>query len=339
MNYNGASKADRLLQLEVMLLQHPEGLTQAELAKRLGVHRSTINRYLPSLPGHIYVDDLDLGKLKIDRTAYLVNVRFSLHEAMAIHLATRLLSTTMPDHNPHGAAALRKLSTALERLAPQISLHMGKTADQMDTVERKRDNSTLENLQKLTLAWAELRKTKVLHLHSATSETFEYRLEPYFIEPYSAGHSIEIIGRSQSLRGEPRLRTFKLERIQYVELLDEHYQIPETFNLHKLLKDAWGIWYTNKPPVRVLLKFSPKVAQRVQQTCWHQSQKIYENDDGSIIWEGEIAEPKEMHPWIRAWAGDCEVLAPASLREVMINESQKWHAVYHERKEDDIPNQ
>ena len=51
------NKASRLLQIEALLLAHPEGMSQAGIASRLGVHRSTINRDLPDLPGHIYIED------------------------------------------------------------------------------------------------------------------------------------------------------------------------------------------------------------------------------------------------------------------------------------------
>ncbi|MBN1887204.1 MAG: HTH domain-containing protein [Thermoflexales bacterium] len=68
------NKADRLLQIEAMLLAYPEGLTQAEIARKLDVHRSIVHRDLGDLPRHIYIDDLDGGKLKVDREAYLINV-------------------------------------------------------------------------------------------------------------------------------------------------------------------------------------------------------------------------------------------------------------------------
>lgn len=119
---SASSKAARLSQIEALLLAHAAGLTQAEIARRLGVHRSTVSRYLPDLPGHIYVDDLDGGRWKIDRSAYLVNLRLNLHEAMAVHLASRLLATRSDKHNPHAAAALRKLGVALERVAPRITI-------------------------------------------------------------------------------------------------------------------------------------------------------------------------------------------------------------------------
>jgi len=94
-------KADRLLKIEALLLGHPEGLSQAEIARRLGVNRLTIGRYLPNLPGYIYMDDENLWH--IDREAFLINVRFNLHEALAVHLAARLLATRMDRQNPHAA--------------------------------------------------------------------------------------------------------------------------------------------------------------------------------------------------------------------------------------------
>ena len=62
-------KAQRLLQIEKLLWAHPEGLTSAEIARRLGVNRSTITKYLDAdqLPTGIYDDDLDGNKLKMDR--------------------------------------------------------------------------------------------------------------------------------------------------------------------------------------------------------------------------------------------------------------------------------
>ena len=52
-----ANKAAHLTQIEAMLLAHSDGLTQSEIARRMCVHRSTVSRYLPDLPAHVYVED------------------------------------------------------------------------------------------------------------------------------------------------------------------------------------------------------------------------------------------------------------------------------------------
>ena len=125
-------KAERLLQIESLLLTHPEGLTQAEIARRLGVNRSTIYRYLPDLTKRFAVYDTDDGRLAIDRDHYLMNVRLTLHESMALHLAARLMATRSDKQNPHAAAALRKLGLALKNLASRVAEHLETSAEVME---------------------------------------------------------------------------------------------------------------------------------------------------------------------------------------------------------------
>lgn len=321
------SKTSRIQQIEALLLEHKEGLSQAEIARRLGVHRSTVNRYLPDLPGHIYVDDLDGGLWKIDRSAYLMDVRFNLHEATAVHLAARLLASSMDRHNPHAAAALRKLAVSLEKLAPHICRHLGRTADEMDAASLRQDPAFLGVLERLTLAWAEGRRVRLWHRHE-NSQVYEYAFEPYFIEPSAIGHSMHAIGLSQSLKGSPRLRTFKLERIERVEPSREHYTIPPDFDPYALLGDAWGIWYTGEAPVTVRLRFSPAVAARVQENVWHASEGITPQPDGSLLWEARIAQPIEMLPWVRGWGSDVEVLEPQAMRARVMEEARKMAEMY-----------
>ncbi len=316
------TKANRLLQLETLLLAHPEGLSQAEIARRLQVNRSTIHRYLPDLPGHIYIDDT--GRWCLDRSAYLMNVRMTLHEAMAVHLATRLLATRMERQNPHAASALRKLGTALERLAPRISQHLLQSADTMDDPSQRQDPNFLRTLETLTLAWALLRKARVWHRKEDGSVN-EYTFAPYFIEPYAVGQAVHVIGWREP---PDALRTLKLERIERVELLREDYHIPEDFNPAELLKDAWGIWYTEEEPVEVVLKFSARVAKRVGETRWHRSEQVTEMEDGCLLWRAWIAEPQEMLPWVRGWGADCEVIAPVEIREKMKKEARNLAQIY-----------
>ncbi len=46
---NRSKDVARLRQMERLLRQHPEGLKQSEIARRLGLHRSTVMRDLPVL--------------------------------------------------------------------------------------------------------------------------------------------------------------------------------------------------------------------------------------------------------------------------------------------------
>jgi CRISPR-associated endonuclease/helicase Cas3 len=312
------TKANRLRRIEALLLEHPEGLTQAEIARRMGVHRSTILRNLTDIPG-LCADER--GRLTIDRTAYLVQVRMTLHEATALHLAARLMATRMDKQSPHAAAALRKLALALEKLAPQASRHIARSADLLDDSPKKPDPIFLKVLETLTLSWAEGRKARIWHCspqeNGEGGEEKEYVFSTYFLEPSAVGQSVYAIG----WREPPgAIRTLKIERIQRAELTEELASIPQDFDPYALLSDAWGIWYTGQPPVEVVLRFSPAVAARVGETCWHPGERQEPQTDGTLIWRAAIAEPLEMLPWIRGWGADVEVFAPQRLREQVAQE-------------------
>lgn len=315
-------KSIRLTQIVNLLLAHPEGLTQAEIARRLCVNRSTIHRDLPDLP-QVY-EDFD-GRLKINRATDLIHVVLNLHEALALHLASRLLATRMDRQNPHAASALRKLGIAMSGWADRISRHVLQSADVLDEAVQRHDPVYLQALECLTMAWAEQRQVRIWHRSERTGRVSEYRFCPNFIEPYAIGRTTMLIGLSDP---PGKLRTLKVERIERIEMTRDPYEIPDDFDPHDLLANAWGIWYSENKPVEVVLRFHPRVAARVRETQWHRSEQVEEQPDGYLIWRARVAEPKEMMPWLRGWGADCEVLEPKELREKFCVEAQRLVEIY-----------
>ena len=320
------SKAARINQIERLLWSHPEGLSRTEVARRIGVHRSVITKYLDQddLPPGIYEDDLDGKRLKIDRAADLTKASFTLHEVMAIHLATRLLATRTDKQNPHASSALRKLGLALQRLDENVSRHLLLSADVMDEDASYRDPVYLEVLETLTAAWASGRKVRVSH-QMEDGRIYDYTFSPYFIEPYAVGQTAHALG----LREPPgKVRTFKIERLRSAEILCEEYELPDTFDPGEVLRHAWGIWYTEAEPQEVVLRFHPRVVRRVQESRWQQGEKTELQTDGYLLWQAEVSEPKEMLPWVRGWGADCEVLEPVELRETLMGEAKAMAELY-----------
>lgn len=280
-------KFENLHRLVQILLDHPGGLTKAEIARKLGIHRSTASEYLDSLEGiNAPVYEVTAGRFSIDRDHYEVQLSVDMHESLALHLATRLLTTRTDKHYPHAASALRKLGRALEGLAPLVSEHMRRSAEVLDGDHRRRDGAFLEVLETLTRAWSRGRKAWITH-EMEDGQTFGYTFAPYFIEPYAIGHTMHVIG----LREPPgSVRTLKIERIRTARLLEEAYTIPADFDPRTYLKDAWGIWIGAGEPQTVALRFSPRVAKRVQETQWHHSQTTAVQADGWVVWQAQVVE-------------------------------------------------
>jgi len=94
------------------------------------------------------------------------------------------------------------------------------------------------------------------------------------------------------------------------------------------LKDAWGIWYADKEPEEVVLRFNKRVAKRVQETQWHYTQVTERQPDGSLVWRARVVEWREMLPWIRGWGADVEVVGPEGLREALKREVRSLAKLY-----------
>src|SRR5712691_1162149 len=109
-------------------------------------------------------------------------------------------------------------------------------------------------------------------------------------------------------------RNYRIDRISAVVVLDARFSPPLGSSLRKLLGHAWGIW-TSDHPVEVVLQFTARVAARVAATTWHESQEMRQLPDGGVELRLVIAEPTEIRPWILGWGKECEVIAPARLRE------------------------
>ena len=78
-------KGERVAQLELLLRSHPEGLRRAEIARRLGVHRSTISRYVEDLSKHIDIyEDNNLIKIK-QKEDEDENIALSIYEGIAFN--------------------------------------------------------------------------------------------------------------------------------------------------------------------------------------------------------------------------------------------------------------
>jgi CRISPR-associated endonuclease/helicase Cas3 len=207
-----------------------------------------------------------------------------------------------------------------------VSRHLLASADVMDDAARRRDPVYLGVLETLTRAWSDGRMVRVCHRLEG-GQVYEYDFAPYFIEPYAVGRTSHVIG----WREPPgAIRTFKIERIQRAEMISpsKSYTIPEDFDPRETLADAWGIWYTEAESVEVVLRFHPRVAQRVKETRWHRSERVEEQPDGSLIWRAEVAEPQEMLPWIRGWGADVEVLEPEKLRDDLTKEMRRMTRIY-----------
>lgn len=305
---SGMTKAERLEEMKRLYIQR--AYSDLEMAERLGVDRTTIYRDRVELTREYPVEPDDQGRYCIPRSKLISEIKLNLHEALTLYLAGRKTSRQTRFHQPHTVNAVEKLAATLRQPMTERLL---KSAEQLTKQEKNPEK--IKIIETITQAWVEQRKVRIEYQALGNEGLTRHTINPYIIEPSIWSDSVYVIAQSDF---NDRVFAFKMDRILSAFLSGETYEIPESFNDEQLLKHAWGIWYGDQDPITVKLRFSPAVTRRVKESIWHPLEKVEDTEDGGYIWSVEIAEPREMLPWIRGWGADCEVLEPEGLRNEII---------------------
>lgn len=312
-----ASRTWRLRQIEEMLLLHPDGMKATDMAKSLDVTRRTVYRDVDFLCAEgVPVWQKD-GRFGINRTAYKATVQFSYQEAIALVLAGLLLSRTIDERNPHVATALRKLAKTLPN---PFMTHLMRAADRVQT--HGEDQKQVAVMEALAEGWGTGHKVEVGYRSPRSGQLRQRILSPYALEPTPSG--IYVIGHD---KWADDIRTFKLDRLETAFVLPSTFTIPETFDLESHLASGWRIMAGQKVE-EVVLKFAAAVTPHIFERTWHTTQSLKKTPDGGCVLKVQVAEPKEMQPFIRSWGAQVKVLSPQWLQAEIAQELRQAAAQY-----------
>lgn len=114
------------------------------------------------------------------------------------------------------------------------------------------------------------------------------------------------------------VRTFKLNRIKYLELSEKKFIADNEFDLYECIGRTWSMIPEGRI-YNIKLKFLPKVAENVTEVLWHSTQKVTRHSDGSATVEFRVDGLGEISWWILGYADQVQVLAPKALRTKVLN--------------------
>jgi len=303
-------KAARYLKIAMILRDHPEGISAVELAKRVGVSKRTVYRDIDAMDYHaglmIWSDG---GKFGLETGAFLPPLALTLHEATTLFLAARMLAKTSDEHDTELIGAFVKLA---QIVPTSLAEHVQATVDAFATTPEKPEFTRVFRV--LTEAWAGRRVVEIEYaagVYDPTKGPRKTRVRPLFIEPSALTHALYLIGFDEQRKAR---RTFKVERILSASLTPDTFEPPEGEAPARELLRAWDV-IADEEPINVVIRFSPAVAKRADETRWHPTQETEQQPDGSLIWRGTVSGSREIRIWIMGWGAEAEVLEPASLRD------------------------
>lgn len=271
-------KGERVAQLELLLRSHPEGLRRAEIARRLGVHRSTISRYVEEVSEKIDIYE-ENNLIKIRHKDEDVNETLSIYESLAFNMSAEMLVHNLDVQNPHLASGLRKLAMNMRSYAPKISDNILELADKIDqSLEEQRSHGSVYNkiLEVLIDCWV---SGRIARITTNKPESEEIEIAPYFIgfKDEAAGRvPITVTGR---LRHTTDIVTLDISTIEEAVMLDETYTIPD--NLKPFKRNDERDEYDAIDMIPLTLRIKEKSALNSFSSIIHGKIELSKNEDGT----------------------------------------------------------
>jgi len=314
----------RLLYIIYILNHNPQGITPAKIAEDCSVSIRQAYRDLSDLQHYLKVPLWSgKGKWGIEPGTYLPPIPFSLPEAMTIFLASRLLLGYSNVYNPSIESTFVKLNSIVPG---PLRDEIRKTMEQLQKQET--DQQFVNTMELLGRAWTQGRKAKIRYWTLGKEQPTERIIEPYFIQPAGLGHGNYVIGYCHRAK---EIRTFKIERIQRIELLDEKYTVPADFDANEFLGSSWGIVVEGEVATIKLRFEDPEIIRIMEETRWHPSQVLERQKDGSVIMTLRVTSTVDLYSWILRWGEKVEVLEPEELREEIAETARAMLEVYQQK--------
>ena len=305
------------------------GVTIDELASLCGVTTRTIRRDLQALEeaGFPLYDDRshDDGRTrwKVNGQAFKgLAAGLTVSELCALYFSRSLLESLA------GTPFREDVESAFEKLSSVLTPHMRQFLDQLprviatkpDPMRRKDDPRQQRIIARALDATLHHRQATIVY-HSKSSE----RTKTYLVHPYRLAYAQGGLYLLAYVPEYGEVRTFAVERIQELTLLEEGFtpieDLPDTAFPHSL-----GV-HTG-PPEQVELEFEPAVADYVRARDWHRSQTMRESESGRLHMTLNVCLDRALESWILSFGPFVRVIAPASLAAQIADQLTEARARY-----------
>lgn len=303
-----------------------------DLADKTGVTTRTIRRDLEALQtsGFPLFDEVIDGKrywtLEAKAFRRLDVTGFTLAELSALYFSRTLVECLA------ATPFQQDVASAFDKLATALTPGMRHFLDRLPLVLQAKgsaeyaDKEGAEHTEHTDRKWQRERVARLLDAtlnhRRATMKYFSMssgREKEYVIEPYRLVYSPGGLYALAFVRDYGELRTFAVERIRAISLLEERFtpsELPEGVFAHSL-----GV--NQGTPEHVEIAFEPRIAPYIRERRWHPSQTHTDRKDGGVVLSLEVSNDWALRSWILGFGPLARVMAPASLKAQIKDEIQR----------------
>ncbi len=306
----------------------PEGRSYVELARVLGVAVRTVYRDLETLrrAGFSIVRAQSNAKSVWRLTGPGgPPILFTPQELTALAMARHMLLSAAGSPFDHAMQqAYHKIQAASNREGIKIL----EAADKHLYADLRRARPYTERqvwFQQLLNALSRQRTVKLRYFTLERACETSREVDPYGLVLHEG--AFYLVGYCHWRKD---VRTFLLDRIRVVAETEKVFTLPATFSVREHFRQAWGL-LKGRALVTIRVRFAPKVARIIHEGRWHETQRLQDQADGSVVMTVRVAGWEEMRRWILSFGAVAEVLEPEDLRRSLAGEAEKLRAVYRRK--------
>lgn len=311
----------------IQTLMHSRlGHTPAELAAALGCHSRTVYRDLDALQaaGFPVCTERADGHSRwqfMEGARHPLPLPLSLTEMMALYFSRGVLGSLR--HTPFHAA-IESLLQKVEATLPTTHRDDLSAFERRLTVNpgphrhREPQDPVFDGLNRCMAARCYARMAYFTMSRQAHTRRKIAPLRLWFFDG-----TFYLIAYCTARRD---IRIFALDRIQDLEVTTEPFELPPHLEPDRALEASFGVF--RGAPVNVRVVFAAPVAGYIRERIWHPSQRLSDQDDGSVVFEAQVAGTEEIKHWILRWGKHARVLAPAGLQAAVREEVQALWRIY-----------
>jgi predicted DNA-binding transcriptional regulator YafY len=194
-----------------------------------------------------------------------------------------------------------------------------------DTVLQRGFGCKPQVLEDLHKALLEQRRVVIHYTPPAAGTAKVYTLDPYQIYFKRRALYLDAYDTQDKI-----YKVFRVNRISEVQPTGMLVARRADYNFAQRHRHAFSV-FVGEAVQRVRVRFAKRIAPLIRETCWHHSQQITEEPDGSLLFEVEVSEPREVGWWVLQWGAEAEVLEPESLRQELRETAQRLLRLYAKR--------
>jgi len=304
-------RVEDILKLAILLQTNPYGLSLYDIQENFRVSRRTAERMRDAVvrlfPDVEYFDtpdkirrwklntNINLASFTSDEIAELENTKKKL-QVDGLENKAEIIDDVILKIKALNKNDISKLETDIEAIME---------AEGFAIRQHPRFKVSRELLNKIREA---IKAYKVLHImyENKNKEIQECNVHPYGVM-YAEKHFLVAYNPDRKA-----LRLYNLSNIKSMEILDEYFEKDESFSLESYANNSFGVYQEKAVPITLL--FDKSVAEDVKNFHFHPTQKIKEENDGSIKLQFKAGGMLEICWHIFKWGDKVKIIKPESLK-------------------------